>query len=297
MKRLAYILLLALLCCQAAAQTSWDASLDKYEYICRRCLILKDAISEGEVVPADSIRALSSELVSLGSALQKTSGSMSPFQKRRFALIRKMYLTGSTRDLELPLLERPESICSDASSGISSSPIVPSINILPPEPQWHTQIMVAPVFGVLPDFTAGLMASVDLGRRVGIYVKGMSNFRAYDPSYSCLSSGQIVGGGKIWATGKTAVSRFSISGGLLWHTGRMVSIYAGSGYGSRSLFWEDSSGKWAQVQDALSRGPVADAGIVIAPFGEMRLIAGGSFIFPAKAKVAASLEIGLGWAF
>ena len=56
--------------------------------------------------------------------------------------------------------------------------------------------------------------------------------------------------------------RLSATGGALWHPMIWLTLYAGAGYGWRSLCWEDVSGNWAQVSDVSYRGVAADFGAV-----------------------------------
>lgn len=113
---------------------------------------------------------------------------------------------------------------------------------------------------VLPDFSYGLMAGVL--RTAGIYVRFDSNFRFPTADYSCTSDGQAPYG-QIWTSGRSVRSRLSATGGALWHPAPWLTLYAGAGYGWRSLCWEDVSGKWAQVSDVSHRGLAADLGVVV----------------------------------
>ena len=53
-------------------------------------------------------------------------------------------------------------------------------------------------------------------------------------------------------------------------------IYAGAGFGSRILSWQDASGKWARVSDHSYTGPGIEAGL-IASLRRFDLLAGASW--------------------
>ena len=111
----------------------------------------------------------------------------------------------------------------------------------------------------VPDFSFGAMLGAV--RKAGLYVRFDSNFRRQTADYSCTRNGQAPYG-QIWTTGHSVLSRFSVTGGALWHPLPWLSAYAGVGYGERGLYWEDYSGKWALVSDASASGITADFGLV-----------------------------------
>ena len=47
---------------------------------------------------------------------------------------------------------------------------------------------------------------------------------------------------------------------------RPVRLYAGAGYGLRTLCWKDADGAWARVSDRSVHGLAFDTGLVILPF-------------------------------
>ena len=112
---------------------------------------------------------------------------------------------------------------------------------------------------VVPDLSFGAMAGVM--RQAGIYARFDSNFRRGNADYSCNSHGEAPYG-QIWTSGRSFLSRFSVSGGVIWHPIAWLSAYAGAGYGERSLYWEDIAGSWAMVSDASCRSIAADLGVV-----------------------------------
>ena len=112
---------------------------------------------------------------------------------------------------------------------------------------------------VAPDFSYGAMLGVM--RKAGFYVRFDSNFRWRTADYSCTSAGQA-SYGQIWTTGHSERSRLTVAGGLLLHPLPWLTAYAGAGYGERSLYWEDISGRWAQVSDVSCRSFSADIGLI-----------------------------------
>jgi hypothetical protein len=71
-----------------------------------------------------------------------------------------------------------------------------------------------------------------------------------------------------------------------------MKVYAGGGYGSRQLLWQDVSGRWAQVSDRSVTGFAVDVGLIFT-VGPVSLLAGASTV--GFGNVAA--EFGLGFRF
>ena len=71
-----------------------------------------------------------------------------------------------------------------------------------------------------------------------------------------------------------------------------LSVYAGAGYGKHQLFWEDTAGKWASVQDRSASGVAVDAGLVF-NWQHLSVMAGVSAI-GFKSVFA---ELGVGYRF
>ena len=81
----------------------------------------------------------------------------------------------------------------------------------------------------VPDFSFGAMLGAV--RKAGLYVRFDSNFHRQTADYSCTRDGQA-SYGQIWTTGRSVMSRFSVTG------------------------------KWALVSDASASGITADFGLV-----------------------------------
>lgn len=112
---------------------------------------------------------------------------------------------------------------------------------------------------MFPEYSGGLMVAWEK-YRFGAYVKAVSNFRDSGSSYDCLSDGTTAEG-YIWTSGRSRVSRLCVTAGLVFRTCPWLNLYAGAGYGDRTLLWEDSSQNWAKVSDRSYRGVAADLGL------------------------------------
>lgn len=145
----------------------------------------------------------------------------------------------------------------------------------------------SPVFG-------GMIA---VGRKpfrsgfISVLTNGSLN--SYD--YSCLSNGNIQGGGVFWGDGGVADNELFITGGLSVWSNRsgIVSVYLGTGYGINEHLWRDISGKWAVVSDLSGRGIVFQAA---AAFRFNHVALSPSLIYmPSTNYILPS--IGLGYSF
>lgn len=88
--------LLSLFCpAFASAQTSgYDRALDKYAYICDRCVEMRDRARSGQSVSEASLKSLLEELAALRKTLSGASGKMSSAQLARFEEIKARYRSG-----------------------------------------------------------------------------------------------------------------------------------------------------------------------------------------------------------
>ena len=85
------------LCCpilSSAQDGGYDEALDKYAYICDRCIEMRDRAKSGQSVSESSLRSLLKELASLRKTLSGASGEMSPAQLARFEEIKARYRSG-----------------------------------------------------------------------------------------------------------------------------------------------------------------------------------------------------------
>ena len=288
-------LLLAFLCFggQASAQTraqrdslGWEQVLQAYQQFCD----LAVSARAGDRNAAAKLRPQADAIATL---LQQVKGSsMSPLQQRRFERMKQRYadvvtlpdfsVTPATTAVQVVpgqtviirdtvvvmrevqqtdtvrIVEQIEKVVEMPVEKMVEVPVeVPVVATAPAQAPSLHYLLLAQI--VVPDFSYGLMAGVL--REAGFYVRFESNFRFLKSDYGCSSDGQAPYG-QIWTTGRTQRSRFSATGGALWHPMSWLTLYAGAGYGWHSLCWEDVSRRWAQVSDVSTRGLAADLGAV-----------------------------------
>lgn len=135
--------------------------------------------------------------------------------------------------------------------------------------------LVMPVAGINPEqFSYGIM--VGLVKRTGGYIKAKYSFKNVSmDNMECDDSGVLTGteGSLPWYSGNTEKSRLAITGGVLqriWKTGY---VYAGAGYGFRTLGWETTDGLWVKNIDHSYKGVEAEIGLIIR-FGGFAISAG-----------------------
>ena len=189
------------------------------------------------------------------SVIQVVSGQTIVIRDTVF-VVREIHQTDTVRIVEQveKLVEVPVDRVVEVPVPAAAAEAVPLVSTVVPQPRY---LLLAQA--VVPDFSYGLMAGVM--RKAGFYVRFDSNFHFPKTDYACTSDGQA-SYGQIWTTGRSLCSRLSATGGALWHPLSWLSLYAGAGYGRRTLCWEDVSGHWAQVSDASYSGVAADLGVV-----------------------------------
>ena len=126
-------------------------------------------------------------------------------------------------------------------------------------------------FGIMDSPSYGLR--VAWYRKTGVYLNFRSSFNSVSSSYSCSSDGKLQGGGTIWTTGKENVSAVNVTAGAIRRLNSWLNVYAGAGYGSKVLAWEDVNGGWAEIEDYSFKGLALDAGAVFT-FGNFAFSAG-----------------------
>ena len=110
-----------------------------------------------------------------------------------------------------------------------------------------------------PDVSYGVMAGLQ-GRHWGGYLRIRSDFaKTPETLYECLSDGSLTHGGIICTSGNVRNSNLYVTGGALMQ----ISLYAGAGYGRRTLSWQDIEGNWARVSDWSHKGLTIDAGMFL----------------------------------
>ncbi len=127
----------------------------------------------------------------------------------------------------------------------------------------------------LPSVEGGLFLGAMKGS-FGGYVSARKGFGNMRSDYSATSDGRT-GYGYLWASGETAVSRYSMAVGALMRVGERVTCYAGAGYGRIDQIWEDNAGQWARITDISHRGAQIEAGLIFSA-GKVALMAGASSV-------------------
>lgn len=132
--------------------------------------------------------------------------------------------------------------------------------------------------GGFSNFSSAMSYGLTIGwaKRFGVYLKGRSNFKFTKTQIECNSSGEAAdGNGWYWMTGESQVSRLNATGGLLVYAGRGIYLYAGGGYGSRTLAWKTTDGQWAKITDYSFSGVALDLGLM-AKFGPVSVSLGAN---------------------
>lgn len=277
--------LLSVLCfwlsAAAAPQSdNYDKALDKYAYICDRCVEMRAKVESGQSIQMESFSSLLAELSSLRKTLSNASGKMSAAQAARFEAIKVKYMQGMKAFGKKP--GRPEFISILRIKPISEpvevnaqvfrseslrwlvSPVEPLA--LRPEgqprhPKEGLKLAVLADAGIFPSPSYGAMAVITWNG-IGAYANYRSDFRTNEYSYTCSSEGDTEYG-RIWATGKSRVSRTAVTAGFAMFTSRRFGFYAGGGHTSFTRSWEDVSGQWAKVEDKSFKSPAADVGLFL----------------------------------
>lgn len=126
------------------------------------------------------------------------------------------------------------------------------------------RVMVMPVMGFrTSQMSYGLMVAAM--RRTGGYIKAKYSF-SNTPSddFECNDVGMSGEDGEVqWYTGKTEKSRLSVTGGIVQRLWKPFYLYAGVGYGTRTLVWETVGGKWGKNKDHSQEGVEAEIGGIL----------------------------------
>ena len=126
------------------------------------------------------------------------------------------------------------------------------------------RVMVMPVMGFrTSQMSYGLMVAAM--RRTGGYIKAKYSF-SNTPSddFECNDVGMSGEDGEVqWYTDKTEKSRLSVTGGIVQRLWKPFYLYAGVGYGTRTLVWETVGGKWGKNKDHSLEGVEAEIGGIL----------------------------------
>ena len=121
--------------------------------------------------------------------------------------------------------------------------------------------LVMPTIGIGETMSYGIMVGVV--RKWGGYVKAKYNFVNQSTSVSASDEGFINNTpSKAWFTGEDKASRFSVTAGAMYRITLPLYVYAGVGYGSKTLAWEMADGEWAEAADHSAQGFESEVGLI-----------------------------------
>ena len=257
-----------MLTCALNAQevSSMDAELLRYETLCQECLELKSRIGYGETVSRRQAESMIEDFVSMNARLKGVKHEMTAAQRIRFDAIGVWFSTGKKPQVQsAPSLEAlptpPHQLIMTTTPKTDEICRVDHSHDIPGRQDYLRKFILADI--TCPDMSYGMMAGLQ-GRRWGGFLHFRSDFaKTPETLYECLSDGSLLNGGKIWTSGDTRSSNLYITGGALMQVADWLSVYAGTGYGRRTLAWQDIDGNWARVSDWSHEGLTIDAGLLL----------------------------------
>ena len=135
-----------------------------------------------------------------------------------------------------------------------------NLKLIIPE-SMKTRTLVMPLVGIGETLSYGVMVGVV--RKWGGYVKAKYNFVNQSTSVNADDNGYINNSSsKAWFTGNDKASRFSVTGGAMFRIILPLYIYAGMGYGTKTLAWEMADGNWAEASDHSVQGIASEVGLI-----------------------------------
>ena len=280
MRRLVKHILCTLLMLVAFSAAGQDRRIDEqlhmYEDLCEQCMDIKSRAKSGKDVSRTQIESLIATFLAQNKTLKSQENEMTAAQRHRFAQIGMWFATGERPDTISPLppvqAEPPcapaamlQSACcglvpvSDTVFCIGRSDLDRVADMLGGKPRGDVFILASIS---APDMAYGLMAGYK-HRNWGGYLALRTNFTSCKISYSCASDGSMENGSKIWPTGNEKRSNLMVGGGVLAGATKWLTVYAGVGYGTRKLAWEDVADNWVLVSDWSRSGFAAECGAVV----------------------------------
>ena len=257
----------------ASAQNDWDSVLDRYESITAQCKALRDKVAAGEPVSQKSVTSLFGELGRLRNMLQQSSGKMTKAQSERFERIRRSYdgsvPAGEPRPVGEPVEPPALRLLRQAQQPQGPERIEARG---PGRKSWD--IIALATFGDAINY--GIHASYVPGRWGG-YVSLRTNLKSQLYAFEILSDGTTGGEGRFEAKGGQRLGEYSASAGVVRTVIPWMDLYAGAGYGSSTLCWNDIHGAWAKVRDYSAAGLLLDGGAVF-HIGKFSLLGGVSYL-------------------
>lgn len=254
--------------------------LNRYELLCQECLELRTLVeSKGSVSRQIALQRIN-DFVNMNKEIRTDFHDMTKYEQTRFEMINRWFSTG-TRPLamdhisDIPVV-KPEIKSKAFSAGATSRFII----AVPIKDHIHSAYDGAEIASLSRSLRTYMMADISIplsyGLMVGLkadrekgidwggYARFRSNFRFTESEYSCLSTGLLYSGQSFWGNGNSSRSNLSATCGLLAGLTSWLDIYAGAGYGSTSLYWQDIDGVWASVADFTHKGIAAEIGVIAA---------------------------------
>lgn len=102
-------------------------------------------------------------------------------------------------------------------------------------------------------------------RKNGVYVKFRSDFGSASTKMECDDTGTLTAGGSgkpYYKKGATNQSRMSVTAGYLRQIWQPLYLYAGVGYGNRTLAWETVDGTLVKNTDHSAEGAAIEVGAI-----------------------------------
>lgn len=278
-----------------------DKALDRYELVCNRLIELRDAIRRGETISTQEVSSLMAEVRSIRSNLQKVPQGLTAEQTRRFNRIRRSYNYGP----EVESFPRAQAVSAVPLTAYVADSIRQELagvrygRYVGPDKRHYeyaigkTGIFFLAQISPTPEIAFGAGIGV-LKSKGGAYLSFLGNFKSMSSDLEVLSDGTS-SGSPVWLSGGKEKTKMVFTAGGLLRLSDNVSVLAGAGYGTRQLFWENSSGQWMKVTDCSYSGVAAEAGILLT------LGRWNSFCLSAKAGTIsfkyADFSIGIGYRF
>ena len=134
--------------------------------------------------------------------------------------------------------------------------------------------------------------------RWGGYVSLRTNLKSQLYAYDILSDGTTGGEERFEAKGGQRIGEYSAVAGVIRTVTPWLELYAGAGYGSSTLCWNDIHGAWAKVRDYSAAGLLLDGGAVF-HLGTISLLGGVSYLTarPESGPFKPVFSIGAGIGF
>ncbi len=320
----------------ASAQNDWDSVLDRYESITAQCKALRDKVASGEPVSQKSVTSLFGELGRLRNMLQQSSGKMTKAQSDRFERIRRSY-DGSVpagapqRPVGEPQRPVGEPVEPPATTdgpvlrlarvkleplpavygrkilrfaqNDSGTIIWDDSRVIQSVAKGETKVLSIKRINILPTLSlgdtrqGGLFLAMTRGQWGG-YVSLRTNLKSQLYAYDILSDGTTGGEARFEAKGGQRLGEYSASAGVVRTVTPWMDLYAGAGYGSSTLCWNDIHGAWAKVRDYSAAGLLLDGGAVF-HIGKFSLLGGVSYLTarPEAGPFRPVFTVGAGFAF